>query len=209
MIMRASPRYFRPSRLPQRQRGITLIIGMILLMMLTVVATIGFRNTTLSEKMSSGVRDRNVAFQSAESAAQEAVNKIVTSGVSSTTGYYITPLPLGADASYWTFGSGPTLANPTTECANLTTQFSWTSCAMSADERYGGSANAARYVIELLASVTATQSIEKFSTITMATATTVVTKQYDTYRVTTRSTGASDNSDVVLQTIFNRETQLP
>ena len=59
-----------------RQSGMTLLVGLILLMMLTVVGTIGFRNTTMSERMTGNTVDRNVSFQSAESAGKEALTAI-------------------------------------------------------------------------------------------------------------------------------------
>ena len=45
-----------------RQRGMTLIVGLILLAMLMVITTIGFRNTTLSERMTGNSFDRNTSF---------------------------------------------------------------------------------------------------------------------------------------------------
>ncbi len=194
-------KYRRQQRAQQRQRGITLIIGLMLLIMLTVVGLIGYRNTTLSERMSSGVRDRNLSFQAAESAGQEAINKILLSGITAgDTGYFANPLPNGAKADYWTSGAGPTVAN-VVDCA-AQVSFSWKNCAYSVSTKYAGNAATTSFVIELLSSVTGTFALPAPSVGN-------VTKSFDTYRLTTRSTGASDNSDVVLQSIFTKETSIP
>lgn len=58
------------------QHGMTLIIGLILLAMLMVISTIGFRNTTLSERMTGNAFDRHTSFQSAENAGKEALQVI-------------------------------------------------------------------------------------------------------------------------------------
>jgi type IV pilus assembly protein PilX len=186
----ASKPRFNVRQYRTRQKGITLIIGLILLMMLTVVGTIGYRNTTLSERMSSGVRDRNLAFQAAESAGQEAISELQgTTSFTLNVGYYATPLPNGGNAQYWINGAGPVVAD-TTQCAAQQT-FSWTSCARNVSTKYTDNASTTSYVIEQLSSVTSTNSVSAVIT-------------YDTFRLTTRSTGGSNNSDVVLQSIFTR-----
>ena len=78
----------------QRQRGMTLIVGLILLAMLMVITTIGFRNTTLSERMTGNSFDRNTSFQSAENAGKEALQVIEGVGfpLANPSGYYSTPL---------------------------------------------------------------------------------------------------------------------
>lgn len=50
------------------QRGSTLIIALILLLVMTVTAIYGLRTITLEEKMAAATLDRNVAFQDAEAA---------------------------------------------------------------------------------------------------------------------------------------------
>ena len=88
----------RPARPATRsqQRGMTLLVGLMLLLLLTVISTIGFRNTTLSERMTGNAADRNVAFQSAESAGKEALQVIESGGFSpGTPGHYGTLLLQG------------------------------------------------------------------------------------------------------------------
>lgn len=179
----SKPRYFCISNRHHAQRGMTLLVGLILLVMLTLISVIGFRNTTLSERMSGNSVDRNVSFQSAESAGKEALQVIEADGFSSgTPGHYGTPFAGGGGTSFWTKDSGTT-----TLCATAT-PFSWTSCAASVTTKYANNASKAQYVIELLGSVVGASTTDS------------------TYRITSRSTGGSGNAEVVLQTIYIRTT---
>ena len=51
---------------PSQQSGITLIIGMFMLILLTLVSITGAQMTTLEEKMASNSRDKHTAFEAAE-----------------------------------------------------------------------------------------------------------------------------------------------
>jgi type IV pilus assembly protein PilX len=171
------------------QRGMTLLVGLMLLLLLTVISTIGFRNTTMSERMTGNSVDRNVAFQSAENAGKEAL-ALISNGlfVAGSQGQYGVPLSQGGTTTYWTRGDGAEASDCTTD-----TPFRWLAsgtvkCAAEVSTKYANDANKAQYVIELLTSVSSGGSTTS------------------TYRVTSRSTGGSGNADVVLQTIFVRTT---
>ncbi len=172
----------------RKQGGMTLLVGLILLVMLTVISIIGFRNTTLSERMTGNAVDRNVSFQSAESAGKEGI-AVIEAGSLSGAGYYATPLPNGGNTNYWTQGAGPASSTCTTEAV-----FSLTICAASVATKYANNAQNAQYVIELLSQVT--------------TGTGPVTT-VSNYRVTSRSTGGSGQADVVLQSIYSKTTTTP
>jgi type IV pilus assembly protein PilX len=74
----------------RRERGATLIISMILLMVVTLLAVTSLRATIQEERATASAYDRNLAFQSAEAG-----------------------LRLGeAAAATWAEGGLPTLANP-------------------------------------------------------------------------------------------------
>lgn len=181
------------------QGGMTLVIGLILLVMLMVVSVVGFRNTTLSERMTGNAFDRNVSFQSAESAGKEALEVINTAGgfvpvtatISMTTvGQFNPPITAGGAAAYWTQGAGATLATPATDCLTATS-FNWTSCSATVATKYANNANKAQYVIEFISS--------------SASCVTNVNTTTTTYRVTSRSTGGSGDAEVVLQTIYSQK----
>ena len=54
------------------QRGAVLIVSLIFLLIVTLIAVGSMRDTILEEKMAGNTRDRNLAFQSAESGVREA-----------------------------------------------------------------------------------------------------------------------------------------
>lgn len=59
-----------------RQHGSILILGLIFLVILTIIGGIAIRVSTQQEHMAGNFRDRNIAFESAESALREAERKI-------------------------------------------------------------------------------------------------------------------------------------
>jgi type IV pilus assembly protein PilX len=54
------------------QSGAVLIISLIMLLLLTLIATTGMQTSSLEEKMAGNLRDKNLAFQAAESALKAA-----------------------------------------------------------------------------------------------------------------------------------------
>lgn len=50
------------------QRGAVLVISLIMLLLMTLIGTTGMQATSLEEKMAGNMRNRNLAFQAAESA---------------------------------------------------------------------------------------------------------------------------------------------
>jgi type IV pilus assembly protein PilX len=57
----------------QRQRGAALVISLIILLVMTLIGISAMQTTTLEEKMAGNLRDRNLAFQAAESSLQDAM----------------------------------------------------------------------------------------------------------------------------------------
>ncbi len=62
-----------PRSLPQRQRGITLVIGLIILLVMTMTGLAAVRAVTLEERIVANERDRALAFQAAEAAVRDAI----------------------------------------------------------------------------------------------------------------------------------------
>lgn len=58
--------------LPQAQRGVALIVALILLVVITLVGIAAVSGTLMQNKMASNQYDRQIAFQSAESTLREA-----------------------------------------------------------------------------------------------------------------------------------------
>lgn len=64
---------------PQKQRGVVLIIALVMLLILTLIGVAGLRDTQLQERMAGGAQDRELALQAAETALRTAEGAI-TSG---------------------------------------------------------------------------------------------------------------------------------
>lgn len=61
-----------------RQRGVTLVVGLIFLVALTLLGVMAMKNTVLQERMAGGSRDRSLAFQAAEAALRDAKRDILS-----------------------------------------------------------------------------------------------------------------------------------
>lgn len=57
---------------PRRQRGISLVVALVLLLVVTLLSLGSMRGVVLQTRMSAGTHDRNLAFQAAEVALREA-----------------------------------------------------------------------------------------------------------------------------------------
>jgi type IV pilus assembly protein PilX len=58
--------------LDHRQRGASLIVGLIFLVAVTLLGVVAMKNTVLQERMAGGSRDHSLAFQAAEAALRDA-----------------------------------------------------------------------------------------------------------------------------------------
>lgn len=58
--------------LVHRQRGVTLVIALMLLLAITLLGLASMRGSTMQERMSANLYDRAIAFQAAESSLREA-----------------------------------------------------------------------------------------------------------------------------------------
>jgi len=66
----------RLSPSPARQRGVTLIVTMLMLVLITLIVISTIRTSTMDEKMAGAARDRDKAFQAAEAAVQTCLTQI-------------------------------------------------------------------------------------------------------------------------------------
>lgn len=64
----------------RRQKGVALIVSLILLVLATLIGLAGVRTTNLQEHMSANMYDRSLAFQRAESALRAAETAITANG---------------------------------------------------------------------------------------------------------------------------------
>ena len=75
----------RPLR-PVRERGVALVVVLILLLVVTLLALASLRNALLAERMSASVLDRSLAFQAVEAALREGEAYAATRPVPTTSG---------------------------------------------------------------------------------------------------------------------------
>lgn len=66
---------------PFNQRGITLIVGLMIVLLMGVLSLAAIRGSGLQESMAGNMRDRSLAFQAAESALREGESVILATGV--------------------------------------------------------------------------------------------------------------------------------
>lgn len=169
---------------PARQGGAVLVVSLIFLLVVTMIAVGSMRNTILEEKMAGNTRDRNLAFQSAESAVREAeqfIEGIVSLGAfGSTAGLYGETEP---EPVFW---------SPTT----------WTDATnhVVADSDYG-SYTAPRYIVKHFTTVVGTEGAMNMSGYGDNKGTGDVT----IFKVTARGTGgAADSAEVILRSQYGR-----
>ncbi len=163
-----------------KQQGVILIISLVMLLLLTLIAVSGMQTTTLEEKIAGNKRNRNLAFQAAESALREAEQFIQGADTA------FNPLKLsngpfqGADCSN---GLCPTISSPIWAAAD----FNWSVKGRS----YTGALQAInqqpRYVIELLE-----QKVNVDSN-----------KMTALFRITAMAWGSDPNVVVQLQSLYN------
>ena len=68
-----------PSLRPQSQRGATLIITLVMLVLITLLCVSTIRSTTVDEKLAGNSRDRDRALQAAEAAVRQCLSQLKNS----------------------------------------------------------------------------------------------------------------------------------
>jgi type IV pilus assembly protein PilX len=104
-----------PPTLPARQRGVVLIIALVMLVVVSLLASFSVRNAVSSEAVSGNVRTTQLASQAAEIALRYCEDVTVT---------YVKALPTGTGITYpRTIASGPTLLAYTSGRATTTSNW--------------------------------------------------------------------------------------
>lgn len=163
-----------------RQSGIALITGLIFMVILTLLALAAMRTTTLEERMSGNARDRDMAFQSAESALR-AGEQIVTGATlpAFAAGTAYTPrIASGSLITYWQN------THPWKDSTNSVVAWQPT-----------GTSAAPRYVIEEMGA-TAAGSGGGLGVGALS--------DSGVYRVTAHGVGSSADTVVILQAVYQR-----
>lgn len=164
----------------QHQRGSTLMISLIILLVMTLIGVTAMGTSTLEEKMAGNERDRQLAFQAAEAALRQA-EVYVTDSIVSTAAFDGSNTGLYALASYPDLGATATWTNSRSYVGTIS-----------------GIKTAPKYIVEIMGAV-GNEDIN-IAGYGESSGTGIVT----TFRATARGTGGSDNSVVMLQSYYGR-----
>ena len=157
-----------------RETGSVLVVGIVILMVLTLLAVVAMRVTTLEERMAGGLRDRDLAFQAAEAALREGEELLTLAALPAfdgTDGYF------QPDRTLWSRN------NPV-----------WSSGSREYSGNIDGVASQPRYIIEELPPV-----LEPTRSFVPG-----PRPESGIFRITARGVGGRDSSVIILQTTFKR-----
>lgn len=173
-----------------RQKGAILVFCLVFLAILTVMGTSGMETTILEERMSSNMRDYNLAFQSAESALKSAEAWLVTQ----------TALPVSSsdgNSGVWTENSmDPAAADGKFWWDHADINSAWWTANADAITGVGEVASQPTYVIEQYRTVDSGQSIS------IGSGQSTVPRVF--HRITARGVGVNATTAVRLQSTFVR-----
>ena len=172
----------RPTRIRAFNRGAALVTSLLLLLVMTLIGVSAMQITNLDEKMAGNLRDRNLAFQSAETALragercvsaanglQDCVAGLYMENDYNRDGAATDPLPL-LDSSFW----------------SSTAVMTYTGAHLAAVS------SGPRYVVEEMPYLCEPVSLEISP----------VERCY--FRVTGRGVGGSTSAEVILQSVHKR-----
>ena len=164
------------------QQGAVLVVGLLMLTVMSLIAVSSMQSSTLQELMSGNMQDQVNAFEAAESAIR-AAEQLLDGGT----------LNLGEfDGNI----SDGLLANLYDEVWNVTTWSNGDSRAVSAS--VGGANSAPRFIIQYLGPVIEDDD-PNIETSYQEGAVDVLAQQF---KITARGTGSSDNSEVILESVY-------
>ena len=174
------------------QQGVVLVIGLIMLVVMTLLAVTSMQSSSLQEIMSSNVKDKTTAFEAAETAIR-AAEEFLDNGV----------LNL---AAFDTDKSDGLLTNLYDEVWN---EINWATESVEVNNvvvldgneaTQGGVRSRPRYVIQHIGPVVsdADRKLNVDSSYQASNADAIV----EMFKITARGTGGSDNSQVILETMY-------
>lgn len=199
----------------KRQAGVVLVISLIMLLLLTLIGITASNVTGLEEKMAGNTRDENLAFQAAESAlrAGEALVRVnppafsVAANGSCTAAGFCTST--GGSGLYTLISAVPSTISETT---GFWYKLDW-NYGCTSDPTHcpyaiynGGTLSnvttSPKYIIEELPTTTSSSTTNSGGSKEVGVAGS--SQGVAWYRITARATGGSDNTVVILQSIYKR-----
>lgn len=165
------------------QRGATLLVGLIMLLMMTVIGLAAMRGSSMQELMAGNMRDRNLAFQSAEAglrAAEDVLNG-ATLPVFNGSGY-VQDIAGSKRTGFWN-------------------TYDWAGESVLTDMGLARVAEQPRFVVEEVTS-TAVNAGADGGAIDFAA--NLKAEDIVYYRVTSRGVGGTENAVVIIQSTYKR-----
>lgn len=159
-----------------RQRGATLIIALVLLVVMLMLGISGSQNSALQERMASGSRNRELAFEAAEAALAAAGDSLTKTTLTLANTCMDSDCTHDNDTAWWANKSWDfeTCKNPTSP--------NTIACEKFAAATLGKVASQPLYYVERLADSSDASA---------------------NYRVTARGVGQDDTAIVILQAVYN------
>lgn len=182
--MRANSNFKSINRSLGQQRGMTLIVGLIMVLLMTLVGMAAIRGSSMQELMAGNMRDRNLAFQAAEAGLRRGENQLTNATLpafdGTTVGLY-EAMDGSSSTGFWD-------------------TYSWDSASATTSMGLEYVKTQPRYVIEEVTSsstLSADGGAIDFSS-------TLKTEDTVFYRVTSRGEGGTDGAVVILQSTYKR-----
>jgi len=172
----------RRDRAHPRQSGAVLIMSLLILFLLTIIGLSAMSRSTMDEKMTSNMRDKQVAFEAAEYALRQGESVVANLATPSSFNQ--------SNGLYGLYDTEP----------DYSASGTWTSNAsVPVGTSISGAKTQPRYFAKIISEVQAKGSAANISGYPGSVATTYY------IRITARGTGISDNSQVILREIYAKE----
>ena len=186
---------FRPPfNSPYTQKGVVLMVGLIMVLLITIVSLAAVRGTGLQESMAGNMRDRNVAFQAAESALRAGEARL---------GLDVKVLPdfncTEGNCLYFAYVDG--VGFQPQKAVELWDKTKWEEHSSEIDLALSGVAQKPRVILEAMGEDTYACAANSGSAIGVGGS----FERCFPFRVTARGYGASANTVVIVQSSFMRK----
>jgi type IV pilus assembly protein PilX len=196
-----NPRGRQRQRVRRPERGFSLIIILLMIVVVGFLALAGMSTGIVQERMAGNARDQNVALQAAEAALRDAEADI-EANLSAMSGF--------SDACAAGLCMPPSMTASAPQSAPLWQTIDWNSQARAYGSRTGASpllgpnnqalSSQPRYFIEVLPSLPAADG----GSVCMG-CTTSAPERARAYRVTARASGVRDTTVVMLQSVYIKQ----
>lgn len=170
-----------------RQKGMVLLVALIMVVLMSLIAIASIKGSGLQEAMSGGMRDRNIAFQGAESALRNAETTVTTGNVGA--------LALENKDGYFIDLNKSTTISPPVEW----TPDDWEDHGVQLSGIEKVSVQPFAVTEQLSYSGNTINSGDGIDFISQERS-----SEYQFYRITVRSAGLTENTEVILQSTYVR-----